>query len=252
MNKILLLLSANLISFLSFAQYVEINTINCKISDTEQKKIEKLIAYERMFCNEIFETRENITAPVKINLYGKNKDYRLEQKKYNAPASSDGFYIDNINQAFVYKNRDFIAITLHEASHSIFQFNFKQSPRWLNEGLAEFFETLDFDSEGNLYAAPQEFRIKSIKAGIDLKDSERLKKFFGIYNGSFYGHEVQDNYNTAYSVIYFFIKGKRTENLKQIIRLTNQGYDTEKAITQVFGSFESFEQSYKLFYNYHH
>ncbi len=250
MKKRLLFLLANLISLASFAQYVEINLVNCKISDTEQKKIEKLIAYERMFCNEIFETRENITAPVKINLYGKSRDYRVEQKKYNVPASSDGFYIDAINEAFVYKNRDFISVALHEASHSIFQFNFKKSPRWLNEGLAEFFETLDFDSEGNLYAYPQSMRIKSIKAGIDLKDSERLKKFFNIYGGSFYGHEALDNYNTAYSIIYFFVKGKRTEILKKIIRLTNQGYDTEKAIAQVFGSFASFEESYKLFYSY--
>jgi len=90
MNKILVLIAASLISFSSFAQYVEIYTVNCKISNTEQKKIEKLIAYERMFCNEIFETSNNIMVPVKINLYGKSKDYRIEKNKYNAP-SSTGF-----------------------------------------------------------------------------------------------------------------------------------------------------------------
>lgn len=79
MNKILVLIAASLISFSSFAQYVEINTVNCKISDTEQKKIEKLVAYERMFCNDFFETSNNITVPVKINFYGKAKDYRVEK-----------------------------------------------------------------------------------------------------------------------------------------------------------------------------
>jgi len=250
-NKLLLIILANMFSLPLYSQYVTINLVNCKISETEQKKIEKLIAYERMFCNEIFETRENITAPVKINLYGKSKDYRLEQKKYNAPVKSDGFYINAINEAFVYKSSYYLSVALHEASHSIFQFNFKNSPRWLNEGLAEFFETLDFDSDGNLYSYPQTGRIKSIKAGIDTKDTERLKNFFRIYTGSFYGHDVDDNYNTAYSVIYFFIKTKTTENLKKIIRLTNQGYDTEKAIELTFGSFAVFEQRYKLFYNYH-
>lgn len=251
MNKRFLFLLANLLSLSLHAQYVEINLVNCKISDQEQKKIEKLIAYERMFCNEIFETRENITAPVKINLYGKSKDYRLVQKQYHAPVNSDGFYTNTINEAFVYKSRDFISIALHEASHSIFQFNFKKSPKWLNEGLAEFFETLDFDSDGNLYAYPQSARIKSIQAGIDLKDSDRLRNFFKIYGGSFYGHDVYDNYNTAYSIIYFFVKGKRTAQLKKIIKLTNEGSDTEKAIELTFGSFAAFEESYKLFYNFH-
>nr|WP_276902462.1 DUF1570 domain-containing protein [Pedobacter kyonggii] len=251
MNKSMLLIFSNIISLSLYAQYVDINLVNCKISETEQKKIEKLIAYERMFCNEIFETRENITAPVKINLYGKSKDYRLAQKTYSAPINSAGFYIATINEAFVYKSSDFISVALHEASHSIFQFNFKKSPKWLNEGLAEFFETLDFDSEGNLYSFPQSGRIKRIKAGIGSKDSERLKNFFKIYSGSFYGHDIDDNYNTAYSVIYFFIKSKRTDLLKKIIKLNTQGYDTEKAIELTFGSFDRFEERYKLFYNYH-
>jgi len=250
MKKRLLFLLANLISLTTFAQYVEINTVNCKISDTEQKKIEKLIAYERMFCNEIFETSNNITVPVKINLYGKSKDYRIEKNKYNAP-SPTGFYIPAINEAFIMKGSDFIPVALHEASHSIFQFNYQKAPKWLNEGLAEFFETLDFDSEGNLYSYPQSNRIKSIKAGLDFKDTDRLKNFFKIYDGTFYGHGVDDNYNTAYSVIYFFIKSKSTKGLKNIIKLTAQGYDTEKAIELTYGSFSAFEASYKQFYKLH-
>ncbi|WP_025144595.1 DUF1570 domain-containing protein [Pedobacter jeongneungensis] len=253
MNKpflLIFLIFTNLISLSTYAQYVEINLVNCKISDSEQKKIEKLIAYERMFCNEIFETSENITVPVKINIYGKSKDYRIEKNKYNAP-SSTGFYIPAINQAFIMKSGDFIPVALHEASHSIFQFNYKKSPKWLNEGLAEFFETLDFDSEGNLYSYPQTYRIKSIKAGIADSDTERLKKFFKIYDGTFYGHGIDDNYNTAYSIIYYFIKNKSTKALKNIIKLTAQGHDTEEAIELTYGSFDAFESNYKQFYRLH-
>jgi len=150
------------------------------------------------------------------------------------------------------KSGDFIPVALHEASHSIFQFNYEKSPKWLNEGLAEFFETLDFDSEGNLYAYPQGNRIKSIKAGLAYNDTERLKTFFRIYDATFYGHGIDDNYNTAYSMIYYFVKNKSTTALKNIIRLTAQGYETEKAIAITYGSFNTFETSYKQFYNLHH
>ncbi|MGM9477417.1 DUF1570 domain-containing protein [Pedobacter sp. GSP4] len=251
MNKLLLLLLVNLISFPLYAQYVELNLIGCKISDTEQKKIEKLIAYERMFCNEIFETKNNISLPVKINLFGKSKDFRLAKREYNAPAKSDGFYVPALNQAFVYKGSDFISVATHEASHSIFESNFKKSPKWINEGLAEFFETLDFDGDGNLYAYPQSARIKNIKTGIALNGTGHINQFLKIYDGSFYGHDINDNYNTAYGIIYFFIKSKSANTLKKIIKLTNQGYDTEKAIEITFGSFAAFEKSYTIFCNYH-
>lgn len=250
MKKILLILVAILFCSCLYAQNVEINLINCKINDNDQRKIEKLIAYERMFCNEIFETENNISVPVKINLYGKYKDYKIEKERYKA-ASNTGFYIPQINQSFIYKSGDFIAVALHEASHSIFQFNYPGAPRWINEGLAEFFETLDFDSEGNLYASPQSNRIKSIKAGLAFKDGERLKTFFRIYDRKFYGHDMSENYNTAYSVIYYFIKGKNTKVLKNIIKLTSQGNDTIKAIELVYGSFEIFEERYKRFYELH-
>lgn len=250
MKKISLMLAIILFCSPLYAQNVEINLINCKIDETEQKKIEKLIAYERMFCNEIFETESNITVPVKINLYGKYKDYKIEKARYKA-LSKTGFYIPQINQSFIYKSGDFIPIALHEASHSIFQFNYPRSPIWLNEGLAEFFETLDFDSEGNLHASPQSNRIRSIKAGLAFKDAERLKTFFKIYDRKFYEHDMSENYNMAYSVIYYFIKSKNTKVLKNIIKLTSKGHDTLKAIEFIYGSFEIFEERYRRFYNLH-
>lgn len=53
-------------------------------------------------------------------------------------------------------------------------------------------------------------------------------------------------------MIYYFVKNKSTTALKNIIKLTSQGYDTEKAIELTYGSFNAFEANYKLFYNLHH
>lgn len=232
------------------AQYLKINTINCKINNDEQLKIEKLLAYERMFFNELFNTDETISAPVIINVYGKNKDYRAVRDSYQVTKQSDGFYLPHINEAFIYKGSDFLPICLHEGSHSLFSSNFKNAPRWLNEGIAEFFETFDFNENGELYASPQEGRLKSIRSGIALKDSNRLQNYFNINSNAFYRESADDNYNTAYSIIYFFIRSRNSEALSTIIKLLKEGKSSQNALETVFGSFKAFEDRYNMFYSF--
>ncbi len=250
MNRLLLLI---LVGFSKpvFSQYLTVNPINCTISEAEHKKIERLINYERMFYNEIFQTDINLDVPVKINIFGKLKDFRATKDQYKVFKSADGFYTPGIKEAFLYKNDDFISISLHEASHCFMQSNFKRPPRWLNEGMAEFFETFDFDANGELYSFPQEGRLKSIRAGIALNDSTRLRNFFKMNSNDFYTEGITDNYSTSYSIIYYFIKSKNSEALKNIIRLIKIGNTSENAIATTFGNFSAFEEGYKKFYYFY-
>lgn len=250
MNK-LLLLTLLLFAKTTFSQYLTIKPINCNISESEHKKIEKLLNYERMFFNEIFATEINIDVPITINIFGKAKDFKALKLQSHAPKSADGFYSSVLNQAFLYKNSDFISICLHEASHCLMESNFKRPPRWLNEGLAEFFETFDIDNNGDLYSSPQEGRLNSIKSGIALKDSTRLKTFFKLNGSDFYTEGITDNYSTAYSIIYFFIKSRNSEALKNIIRLIKIGITSENAIIKTFGNFKDFEEGYNRFYYFY-
>jgi len=250
MNKLTLLLFLGL-AIGPYSSYLEINTINCDVNEKDHKKIVKLLAYERMFFNEIFSTQKNDSVPIKINLFGKLKDFKMAKASNNISKQVVGFYSSNANEAFVYKSDEYLSVTLHEASHCLIESNYKRPPRWLNEGLAEFFETFDLDSNGELFSYPQEGRISSIKAGIALKDSTRLKAFFKMNSGSFYTEGIQDNYSTAYSIIYYFIRSKNSEALKKIIGLMKIGNSTENAFAITFGSFEAFEERYKMFYYYY-
>lgn len=203
-----------------------------------------------MFFNEIFATDINLDVPVKINIFGKMKDFKAIKEENRVPKSADGFYSSMVNEAFVYKNSDFMSICLHEASHCLMESNFKRPPRWLNEGMAEFFETLDYDANGNLYSSSQEGRLNSIRSGIALKDDTRLRTFFKLNASDFYTEGLTDNYSTAYSIIYFLIKSKNSEALKHIIELIKMGKTSEDAIATTFGSFNTFEDRYKRFYYY--
>lgn len=250
MNKLILLILLFLVKP-SFGQYLTIKKIDCKITDTEQKKIERLLNYERMFFNEIFATDFNFDLPITLTVFGKMKDFKNFRQLNKIPNSVGGFHLGVLNESFLYKNSDFISICLHEASHSLMQSNFSNPPRWINEGIAEFFETFDFDANGDLYSFPLEGRLNSIKNGIALKDNTRLKTFFKINDNNFYTEGITDNYSTSYSIIYFLIKSKNSEALKNIIRLVQNGSTSEDAITTVFGTFSAFESSYNRFYYYY-
>ncbi|WP_443938257.1 DUF1570 domain-containing protein [Pedobacter sp. MW01-1-1] len=251
--RLLFLLTITLtISLQLQAQYVHIKTISCTIVEKEQKKIEKLITYQRMFYNEIFQTENNLFAPINITLYGKNKDFKAVKDSARVFKQADGFYVPQTNQAYLLKNSNFTSVCLHETSHSLFHSNSAIAPKWLNEGLAEFFETFDLDEKGALYSYPQSGRIKLIKEGIALNDTTRLRNFFKTNDGRFYKEDITDNYSTAYSIVFFFIKSKNSEALKNIIRLIKTGTSSEKAIALTYGgNFHTFEAAYNRFYYFY-
>ncbi|TDG35226.1 DUF1570 domain-containing protein [Pedobacter changchengzhani] len=234
----------------AFGQALTIRPINCVIKESDNKKIARLLNYERMFYNEIFDTDINFDVPITLNIYGKIKDFKALKQQYEILKSADGFYASNVNEAFLFKSSDYISISLHEVSHGLMQSNFKNPPRWLNEGMAEFFETFDFDENGDLYSSPQQRIIQNIKTGIELKEKNRLQTFFSLNANNFYTEGIADNYSTAYSVIYFLVKTKNSAALTNIVKLIKQGKTSEDAISTTFGSFKNFEDGYKRFYYY--
>ncbi|MCL1080132.1 DUF1570 domain-containing protein [Parashewanella spongiae] len=85
--------------------------------------------------------------PVNVNLqfsHSKRAYQAIQHKKAPGLGASQGFYSGKHNLAMVwYKNAEQAKQTaLHESAHVINSGLFGSTPRWLNEGLAEYFETV--------------------------------------------------------------------------------------------------------------
>jgi hypothetical protein len=84
--------------------------------------------------------------PIKIDLLlaGNSASYDKLTKKYsNSVAASQGFYSSRHNLAVVWHKSDQQAFTtsIHESVHVMNSGQFGNTPRWFNEGIAEYFES---------------------------------------------------------------------------------------------------------------
>src|SRR5690606_21595668 len=80
-----------------------------------------------------------------LNLYNKQKNFNEVLKKYNVKGFTEsGFYSSTTNESYIqYYDTEEVDVVLHELSHALLRNNLKNPPRWFNEGLAVFLESLE-------------------------------------------------------------------------------------------------------------
>ncbi|KMT65868.1 hypothetical protein [Catenovulum maritimum] len=107
---------------------------------------------------------------------------------------SQGMYLYYANHAFVEMKdeQQVVRTALHEAVHTINHFFVGFTARWLNEGLAEYFETIvlaENESKPNVYLLPQPKRVDEIMDVNQLATSNQqwnTKERSNLYLSSFY------------------------------------------------------------------
>jgi len=248
MKFIFSILLFSVINLYCFSQKLVIENEGCRVPAADREKIEKILKYEAVFYNNLFNTTKNDTLTVKVNLYGSNAAY------HNAQGSSSkalhrtyGFYSPATDQCYVLKNSSYTATIIHEASHFFLQHNLPNNSRFLTEGIAEFFETLDVDDTGQIVFSQQEYRVKMVKSisqGLSFKLSDYLyvpDQQWGEKD------QTQNLYSIAYSVVYYLMK-KNPSILKQMLIYMQEGQSFEKAIEYSYGGYKNFESEYTYYY----
>jgi hypothetical protein len=228
------------------AQKFNVNTINCKLSKDNWAYLNKIGQFEAKFYNVVFNTTANDTLPIQINLYGKLAEYNQVQKEAMNTTFIDGFYSPAANRVFVYKSDRFMEILLHESSHNMLQNNMRNSPEWLNEGIATLFGYLIVQNN-DIYYNKQQWLIKIVKDQI-FTGKFNLSGFFKYRQADWYDKDARDYlYGVSYCLVYFFVKDD-IENLQNVLLLMKQHYTTQAALAKVFGTFERFEKRFTDFY----
>lgn len=237
-----------------FAQKLVTNQVDCKLTQIQQEQIAKLAQYEAKIYNGLFDTDLNDSITIFINIFGKAKDYRSAwaQGSKGAPLiSNTGYYWPLTNQLYVNlkSDEDFMRVLVHEMSHSFMHHNIKNPPRWFNEGLAEFFESLQIEHD-EVYVYIQTERIKAVKYALNNRNIE-LSKFITLPDKEWSNKsKMNDLYNTAYSLI-LFITQYNPVLTQKLVQNLQKGLSSQQAIEQSFGSMEQFEHDYKFYFKYH-
>ena len=230
----------------ALSQTVEIKNLGCRIPSKDVSYVERIVRFESSLYNNLFNTRSNDSLLIKVNVFGDPGEYREVFLKENGGRGhgTNGFYNHRLNESFLYKRPEYLQTVLHEISHCMLAHNFSQAPRWLQEGMAEFCETLTIESNKIVFS-PQTARINSVVRAVKSQPL-KLREFFGSNR---WGEKAQTPvlYDISYAVVYYLIK-KNPSTLKQMLSYMKEGHSSIDAIEYSYGGFYNFENDFNRFY----
>lgn len=229
-------------------QKLLINEIGFQLTAQERENIQLLSEYESQIYNGLFNTRRNDSLLITINLYKKFSDYKnASLAARSGVISKTGFYSPRLKQIFVYRTDDFVTTLVHEMSHSFMHHNMDGIPRWFNEGLAVFFESMAV-AYGQVSVAVQTGRISAVKREVQ-GGNVNLTEFLQLGDHIWMNKSKRDYmYNVSYSIVYFMTKSNPAFTKKLLLEL-KQGKNSIHAIEVLSdGGFDSFERRYLHFY----
>jgi len=128
----------------------------------------------------------------------------------------------------------------HEGFHQFIYGVCKELPRWLNEGMAEYFGATEFNSDGRLKSAGglQLGRLAELREYLSQGGRAlSFRSFMTEPPQQFMTGPVSLKYAQAWSMIHFFMRGKKGQRrlLKKYFSLLRLGHSQEEAYRQSYG-----------------
>ncbi len=148
------------------------------------------------------------------------------------------------------RNPDTYATVYHEYIHTLLHTNFRTLPRWLDEGLAEFYGYTRFESDKMFIGAPAKSHRLDV---LESRAPITLRTFITTRNA--FSRNEQDTqlfYAQAWALTHFLTFGPGMEQgnkLKTFFNLLQRGTEQVKAFEQVFGKLEDVDKEYRNYIN---
>ena len=205
-----------------------------------------------------FIMRPDTDARLEIRIYGIEQEFRaLTRERGLQIENASGFYSPRENTIHVWRNRNLdrlLEVLTHEASHTIMQHQIGRVPIWINEGLAEYFETMEVFGQ-TVVVRPNTHWIATVdrllRDGLmplgDFLSMTREKWY--LFNG-----EGSLAYAVAWSVTFFLMSSEPgIATIHTVLQHHKQGgeEDVNALIAAAYpGGFEAFEEAWRYWAMY--
>ncbi len=253
-----LLLTLALVMLLAIAAAacsdVVINDINKTLSRSEKATLMNLVDKQIRFHRTHYMFREPVV--LNIRLFTTNKEFLAYRDKNPGSKSNTGWYSSKKQEIVVNKTKkEYFQVLLHESQHAIFRVTGTKAPKWLNEGLSEFFAQ-SYEESGTVFVKADAGQAKRVKK---LLERNKLTPIRTLVNLSDKGWDSQFKANNfkyyaeCWSLIYFLMVDKQSRqrhDLVNILRDLNKGskHSTFDAINRRYpGGIAALERDWHAF-----
>ena len=138
------------------------------------------------------------------------------------------------------KDRESLAVMLHELTHHLASRNVGVIPTWVAEGVAEFYSTFRIDAGRNVAVVgePPRDRVRSLIGKVLIP----MDRFFAVTSTNEFANspvELDLFYAQSWALVhYFFVgdQGARTRQIGTYLRALERGQDRSAAFTLAFGT----------------
>ena len=214
----------------------------CKIELTDLQK--EGIVFGVECIQKTYEDTFGFTFPenfkIKVVLFKEKDDFlNYQKKKAGKIISESGYYSPRDSEAVTWLQDDFkkmVAVLFHESSHMVLMQEVPWCPLWINEGLAEYFESLDL-FDGNRCICIQENRMKWCKYWLEKGFPIEFEPFFKMDHETWMAFDKKNNnagYTIGYSIVYFLMTNTKTKSiLKEILWDFKRNHDKADSVATI-------------------
>ena len=165
-----------------------IDDLDARLSAQQLSQLQAVALAECRFHAWHFDDLQDFVIPVKV--FSSDKGYRAYQRKISKTArSASGFYSASEHLIVVKSGPDMMKVMAHEAEHFWFRQGFPRDIKWLDEGLAEFFEYAEAKGE-TLLVKEQQHKRKRLQAWLETGHLPSLTEFLNWPNAVWKARET--------------------------------------------------------------
>lgn len=190
-------------------------------------------------------------VPIKAHTFCSRAGFEAYKRQIGSITSaSTGFYSRSRQEIVVYhaSEEGTLQTLFHEASHALLRSQEARYPKWLNEGLAEYFEGAQAGTQP-LEIQPQRVKEQRIQALLNAGQLPRLETYLnqGVreWNLMQKGQPVASS--MAWSLVYFLMEESQRQDLvRGLIQKHQHGQNALEAVNQVYpGGVAQLEQDWQ-------
>jgi len=202
---------------------IEFDTDRYTIDGNQRADIRQDLRALLRIYDKVLGIRVSREFQVKLEVEGNRGRYEDRQ---GSELESAGFYRHDTRQTVVsggHSRANTRETMIHETSHAILGDQFRNVPQWLNEGLAEYFESLQRIS-GRVQIPRDETRRQAVRDELAGSVGKALDRLIALAPEEWNSQQEADfrlSYDQAWSIVYMLMESSRSRDV--LLQLLQSG-----------------------------